>query len=112
MKHNSITSSNTEFVESELEAGTMNTEYAVKIYEREFLTNPPISFAADDIGQPGEKGKKFSVFSTSDERIVYSKSMYKKNDKTILDDDFDKVEDDEFQENQETETDNIIEEDY
>ena len=65
------------------------------------MENPPISFSADEIGQPGEKGKRFSVFSTSDERVVYSKSMYKKPDDSpsnlrILDQEFDEISSDEI----------------
>jgi hypothetical protein len=55
-----------------------------------------ISFAAAEIGRPGEKDKKFSVFSTSDERIVYSKSMYKPLKDKVVDDDFDDIADDEI----------------
>ena len=104
VKHNSIVSDTSMFSEddpelddSELKDGKISSEYAVKIYEREFLTKPPISFSADEIGDPSDQNKKFSVFSTSDERVVYSKSMYKPTKKTILNEDFDEFEEDEFE---------------
>lgn len=97
VKHNSIVSNKFEFNDDEdLDESVLNADYAVKIYEREFLDKPPISFIADEIGQPGDKGKKFSVFSLSDERVVYSKSQYDpKKGFEIMDDDFDKISDDE-----------------
>ena len=104
-KHNSIVSSssfsNEEESEDSLNASKISYEYAVKIYEREFLSRPPISYAADDIGEPGEKDKKFSVFTTSDERVVYSKSSYKRptsNKPVLVADDFDQVNEDEIEE--------------
>jgi hypothetical protein len=47
VRHNSIVSTNSISLDDskELEASEVSRDYAVKIYEREFLPNPPISFA-------------------------------------------------------------------
>ena len=111
-KHNSMVSNNllSQSYDDELEGSQITKEYAVKIYEREFIKTPPISYAADDIGEPGDKNKKFSIFSTSDERVVYSKSVFKSpQDKPYettmrgfddIDLDDNEIEDDEFNENE------------
>lgn len=49
--------------------------YLVKNYEREFLTNPPITFNAEQIGRPDEKDKDFTILSTSKQHVVFGSSI-------------------------------------
>ena len=70
---------------------SIGKRYAIKIHERDFLGEPPICFAVNEIGKPGEAGKKFSVISTSDERIVYSSNINKQEDPKEIDEDFDTI---------------------
>jgi hypothetical protein len=72
-----------------------DNKYAVRIYTREFLKVPPISFAADSIGKPGEPNKEFVIMSTSREEPVYSSNIFgaakqkAKEDHQEIDTDFD-----------------------
>lgn len=54
---------------------SLQNRYSVKVHEREFLTTKPLYIPPELIGQPGEKGKSFSVVSTSIENVVYEKPI-------------------------------------
>ena len=82
---------NSSIISSSSELDSITDKYAIRVFSRDYLANPPISFAADDIGMPGESGKAFSVISTSDEQVVYSSNIGSSSKVTEIDEEFDKI---------------------
>jgi hypothetical protein len=67
---------NSRIVSSQSELGdNFDQKYAIKVYERVLLQNPPLSVSVNDIGKPGEKDKTFMIVSTSAESPVYSANI-------------------------------------
>lgn len=49
--------------------------YCVKYYDRQYLSESPITFNADVIGRPDEKDKEFTILSTSKQHVVFGTNI-------------------------------------